>query len=323
MNTAVLLYKLWKDARWLLLGCFACEIGFSWLRIWFVSKMDTSRFRQILELLPGDIKALAPVDFDWLVTFPGRVSFTLDEPIVILCLILWAVARGSDIVSGELERGTLEMLLAQPLSRTKYFLCHSLITWLGIVVICSGVFCGMWLGTRTTQAKIQKFPSISIPLSKQEVPIPFAKPETTRVPMYEKVDVRLMIPAITVLSSMGLFFAAASAFVSAIDRFRWRTIGVMVTFYILESILRMISVTVASFGWCRYLTVFTMYEPSRCVEIADRQSSMSWSLLIPVAKGEGWMLGAGGAALIFCSLALVLWLLAWNHFRRRDLPAAI
>ena len=110
-----LLIKLWRDSRWLLLGCLSVEFAFAMLRVWFVSRLDGSRFQQILELLPGNIQKWTPVEFDWIVSYAGRISFTFQEPIVHFCLFVWCVARGSDAISGEIDRGTMEMLLSQPL----------------------------------------------------------------------------------------------------------------------------------------------------------------------------------------------------------------
>ena len=62
------------------------------------------QFRTILEQF-REFEKFAPIDFDALFTYPGRVGMTYDEPIVILCVIIWCISRGSDVVSGELGRG--------------------------------------------------------------------------------------------------------------------------------------------------------------------------------------------------------------------------
>ena len=77
---------------------------FAWVRVWVTSLLDMGQFRTILEQF-RDFEKFAPIDFDSLFTYPGRVGMTYDEPIVILCVVIWCISRGSDCVSGELGRG--------------------------------------------------------------------------------------------------------------------------------------------------------------------------------------------------------------------------
>ena len=46
-----------------------------------------------------------------------ELHWLLVDPVVVLTATVWGVTRGSDAVSGQLERGTLEMILAQPVRR--------------------------------------------------------------------------------------------------------------------------------------------------------------------------------------------------------------
>ena len=98
--TRVLLRKYVHDAKWLLIACGGTMFAFCWIRVWIVSRLDTGRFKAILDLLPYDWQRFTPVDFDWLITYTGRISLAWDELIVVLCVSIWAIARGSDCVSG-------------------------------------------------------------------------------------------------------------------------------------------------------------------------------------------------------------------------------
>ena len=55
MNRA-LLWKCFRESRWLLLSCTAAVYAFCWVRVWMVGRIDTERFGAILDLLPGDWK---------------------------------------------------------------------------------------------------------------------------------------------------------------------------------------------------------------------------------------------------------------------------
>ncbi|MEZ6108244.1 MAG: hypothetical protein R3B96_19610 [Pirellulaceae bacterium] len=173
MMTRTLLLKFWRDARWLLLGCCSVVSLFAMLRVWIVSQLDTQRFRQILELLPTDFRKLSPVDFDWAVSYTGRLSFLFEEPLVHLCLFVWCIARGSDAVSGELDRGTGEILFSQPLSRRRYLGLHIATTLLGVLTISTAVWLGQWVGIQLFSAKQLVYPSLSLGAPTWSVPLPF------------------------------------------------------------------------------------------------------------------------------------------------------
>ena len=113
MNRAFLLKSI-RDARLLLLACSAMLFAFSWIRIFIVASVEAGRFQKIARNLPDMIKRLSPVPIDELVSYPGLVGFTFEEPTVYLIMAVWATSRASDSVSGEIGRGTMELLLAHP-----------------------------------------------------------------------------------------------------------------------------------------------------------------------------------------------------------------
>ena len=123
-----LLRKYINESTLLFIGLVLGVLSFCYFRVRVVGKLDTAQFQQIMDLLPKDWRKFSSVDFDWLVSYLGRTSFTLDEPMLVLLISAWAIVRGSDVVSGELGRGTMEMFLAQPISRTRVFLHHAAYT---------------------------------------------------------------------------------------------------------------------------------------------------------------------------------------------------
>ena len=85
---------------------------FPWVRIWTVSQFELTGFAPLIEQFKA-FEKFAPVPLEQFLTYHGIIGITFDEPVVLLCLLTWSVARGTDVVSGELGRGTMEMLLAQ------------------------------------------------------------------------------------------------------------------------------------------------------------------------------------------------------------------
>ena len=147
-----LLNKSIGEARLLLLGASLVMFGFCWVRVWIVSLLPMERFKTILEQFQ-EFERFLPVPFEQLITYVGRIALTYDELIVVMCVAVWAIARGSDCISGELGRGTMEMLLAQPVSRLKILVMHGVTTTVGTATLALASWVGIWVGIHTTHTK--------------------------------------------------------------------------------------------------------------------------------------------------------------------------
>src|SRR5205085_11716340 len=110
----VLFKKCITETRLLFAGLGLLLFVFCWLRVFIVSRLQTSQFAAIVEQLWDQLKDFWPVPLDQLLTYTGRIAVGYNEPVVVFGASIFAIARGSDVVSGELSRGTMEMLLAQP-----------------------------------------------------------------------------------------------------------------------------------------------------------------------------------------------------------------
>ena len=86
-------------------------------------------------------------------TYPGRIALTYDELIVVMCIAIWSIARGSDLVAGELGRGTMEVLLAQPVSRLRVLLTQATVTTIGVAILAGASWLGIYAGIHTTHVK--------------------------------------------------------------------------------------------------------------------------------------------------------------------------
>ena len=320
-----LLKKCVHDTKWLLLGCSAAVLSFCWLRVWIVSRLDTSRFKTILDLLPGDWQRFTPVDFEWLVTYQGRVALAYDELIVVVCVSIWAISRGSDAVSGEIGRGTMEMLLSQPVGRAKLLWTNAGVTVAGVAAIAFAAWLGNWIGIQTTWIEERVMPEfqfpIPLPVVGSAIPIPFAKGEVQLTSMAEKINPALLLPASVNLFALGTMLAGFTTLMSSWDRYRWRTIGIVVGIYVVQVMIKLAGLASDNWEWLLYCSVFTAYEPEFMVRIADAspESVWSWTIVdksvtsVGPAAYHAVMLGVGGvsyvaSAIIFC---------------RRDIPAPL
>ena len=65
---------------------------------------------------------------------PPSVSIMMSfwsHPLIITIIAIWAIARGSIAVGAEVERGTLDLILSRPVSRTTYLFTHVLMAIFG------------------------------------------------------------------------------------------------------------------------------------------------------------------------------------------------
>ena len=128
MNRALLKKSLFESLL-LLVACAIAVYALCFLHVWFVSRLELSEFAKVIEPLWKKYNKFSPVSLDQLLTYPGRIARAYSEPMVTLCIAVWAIARGSDVVSGEVGRGSMEMLLSQPVSRVQVLLHHLFRHW--------------------------------------------------------------------------------------------------------------------------------------------------------------------------------------------------
>lgn len=320
MNRA-LWRKALHEAGPLWLVCAVLTGLFCGFRVWVVGLVDAGRFRQLIELLPEDWERFSPVDFDWVVSFVGRTSMTLDEPLLTMLVSGWVVVRGADLVAGEVGRGTMELLLAQPLSRRQLFLHQFAVQLAGLAALCLVVWLAMAAAVQFTQVRETLPPGLRIPFAGIRIPLPLGEAELVERPMREVVDARVFLPGVVNLFSFGVFFAGFAALVSSLDRFGWRACGVSVVAWFLFAMLKIASVATPALAWTGWLTVFSLYEPALHIQLAETDPAAWWRwvdahpgrdhAVFGLLQANFWLLAGG----VLAALA-GLW-----FFQRRDLPA--
>lgn len=316
-----LLKKSFLETRLLLACCVAWLFIFCWIRVWIVSRLERGRFQAILEQFGDIVSTFSPVSFAHLLSFTGRIAVGFDEALVVLVLLAFAITRGSDVVSGELNRGTMEILLAQPVRRFEVIVSQALVTVIGLFLLAAAVWWGTWLGIHTAQAKIERQPALNMPLG-YSVPLPFVKPTIEKVPMSSQVDARLYVPAAINLFCLGYSFAGLATLISACDRYRWRTVGLTIGILVLQMVSKVIGIASADWRWLKYSSLFTVYEPQKVVEIALNNPAALWSWSISVSEGQ-WVLGPLTYYSVLLAAGTLFYGLSIFAFSRRDLPAPL
>lgn len=254
-NTAIW-KKTWGDQRVLLLALMALWTGFPCLYIWLSAQIPMPAFQDVLlRAIPRDWQRLSGVPFTEVATHAGRVALAFVDPVVVLAATVWGITRGSDAVSGQLERGTMEMVLAAPVRRVAVFVTQALATTAAAALLCGVLFAAVWT---------------AIALG----------------PWAGKVDPLRFLPATANVFGLMVCIAGVSALVSAADSYRWRTVGILSGFYVFSILAKLVGRLSKPLWWVGYVSILNAYEPQRLVGDAAE----SWRLL---AVYDAVLIGVG------------------------------
>ena len=185
---------------------------------------------------------------------------------LILLMAAWAMIRGSDVVSGELSRGTMEMLLAQPICRREVYMQHAKYTVLGLLLLSLVLWLGMASGVWTASVKESTYPFIQIPVIGYRIPLQFLEPTVEEHRLTEYVNPAMYLPGILNLFSVSVFFAGFAAMCSAFDRYRWRSLGLLAAFFFVNASLKIVGKGSDRFSWMENTCVFGLYHPAGAIE---------------------------------------------------------
>jgi ABC-2 type transport system permease protein len=282
---------LWKkslnESRWLLLGCMAMMFSVHWLRVWISSFLPSHDLASMLSFLPDFVEPLLPVPYSQIATSAGKIAVAYDDPIVLLLVTVWAISRGSDAVSGEVNRGTMEMVLAQPVTRLGVLWTHAAMTLLGAAVLAATALLGTSVGFAT-------------------------------VTLEETISASIFLPAALNLFAVTVFLAGLTTMVSSGSNYRSHTIGIVGGFYAVSMVLKIVGRMAPGWKWLTYTSFFTPFEPQLLVS----QTAKAWTLWTPAAEGS-FELGGVGYDSILIGLGLASYAAATIIFYRRDLPAPL
>jgi ABC-2 type transport system permease protein len=319
-----LLQKCRLEARLLFAATWVLLFAFCWVRVFIVSRLQMSQFAAIIEQLWDQFKDFTPVPLDQLLSYTGRIAFGYNEPIVVFGVSIFAIARGSDAVSGELGRGTLEMLLAQPISRLQVLATQAAVTVGALAALAGATWAGTTAGIYTTYVKEDlPTPSLHIPGLGFSIPLALGKPEKVRIPMREKTEPAYFLAGALNLFCLGVALAGFSTLISSLDRYRWRTIGIVVAAYVIMLLLKILGQAIPEIAWLQKLSLFTAYEPQKFISIAVHEAPQLWSLVRFNAQGRFVEPGPAGYNLILLGVGMVSYVCAALAFARRDLPAPL
>jgi ABC-2 type transport system permease protein len=327
--TVTLVRKLLRDARWPLLAVCLLLFLFStlWVRVaWRVTTEVAPFFNLIARNSSIDQAAIEKVVFNG----PGKVSqavlggadirferptdFLVVEmlhPVVIILITLWAVGRTGGAVAGEIDRGTMELLLSQPVPRDRLIVAHLIVDLIVIPVIVASILLGTQLGLWFTGPFIENHDVFNdLPPAAQLI----AK---ANGPKELPVDTSGQWKAALNLCGLAFAISGVTLAVSSLGRSRWRALGWATLIVVVMFLVNVVGQLWEPVGRLRPFTLFFYYQPQTVwlkgtwmADVGEVFGLTKKLFLIPMVP----MLFAIGTAGYYFALRV---------FTKRDIPAPL
>jgi ABC-2 type transport system permease protein len=321
--TTVLLRKLLRDIRLqllviaLLLAAFECL----WVKITERITGEIVPFLGVQIPLPKVQETIFKGPGKIVRTFMGGERIKLDRamdvlsigyvhPLLQTILCIWAIGRAAGAIAGEIDRGTMELLLAQPLARYRVVLAHFLVDLLTIPVLCLALWGGTWLGAWLVgpiHVNVEELQDLPFPVRVDPEQI---DPEKLRISPEE------IGPALVNVGALVFAVSGCTMWLSACGRFRWRVLGGAVLLMLLQFLLNLLGQMWEALAFVRPLTVFYYYQPQQII------LSGTWTIDLSVWNAGQPLCHIPAIAVLF-AVGLAGYALALWTFNRRDLPAPL
>lgn len=250
--TRNLVLKLLRDVRWglLIVSLLLCAFQLLWARV-------TSRIAGPDQLLESFLElGLSVEDIRRrLFTGPGQIVQTLMggdririeraldmvtvsyvHPLTQVILCVWAIGRAAGAIAGEIDKGTMELLLAQPIRRGQVIAAHFIVDLITIPVLCLSMWAGTWIGV---------------------VLVGFLSPANPNL----RVDPWLFGPALLNVALLVFAMSGLTMWISSMGRFRWRVLGIAVLLGLVMFLVNVIGQIWEPAELLRPATVFYYYQP--------------------------------------------------------------
>lgn len=258
---------LWRKAisdAWLhLLISSLILIAFAWVFLWLMSQIQLGAAAALLKAMPPFFQKLLGIPVADLVTATGRTSILFVHVVTLLVCVGWAVGRGSDTISGEVGRGTMDLLASLPVYRPALLFPPAVVATVGTAILAASVLLGIALGLATLKM--------------------------------DDVTLTRFLPAVTNLFAMIFCLTGVTAFISSWSRDRWRTVFLAVGFFLVSFILEMIGRIWERGGWLEYFTFLSQFHPQEFTLLPEKAG---W----PLVRANLILLGIGLAAYLAAAL---------------------
>jgi len=321
--TLILIRKLLRDCRPALIA--VCLILFLFSALWVkitqrvtaditpffntvarVANLPPKLFEDVLFKGPGkvsqavlggaDLRFEKPMDF---------LAVGLLHPVVIILTGVWAIGRAGGAVAGELDRGTMELLLSQPIPRNRLILAHLVVDAIVIPTICLSFYAGTQFGLWVVGPFQIDYTTVRQALGREAPPALVASLGIPTEPETLAIDGSPQLPALSNLAALAFAISGITIALSAWGRSRWKVIGLAVLVILIMFIANVLGQLWDGVSFLRPFSVYYYYQPQKIMLRNE------WSTGPVPVVGMLLVVGAVGYGI------------ALRVFTKRDLPAPL
>ncbi|HWY88342.1 MAG TPA: ABC transporter permease subunit [Gemmataceae bacterium] len=202
------------------------------------------------------------------------ISISYVHPLTMFILSTWAIGRASGAIAGEIDRGTMELLLAQPIRRGQVVLGHLCVDMCTIPVLCLSMWAGTWLGV----CLVGFIGNANETLA---------------------VDPWVFGPGLVSVALLVFAISGLTMWLSSAGRFRWRVLGMAVVVALAQFLVNLIGQLWEPAAPLRPLTVYYYYQPQPIILETDWYEQGHVWLRMGVLAAVG-AVGYGMALWTFC-----------------------
>jgi ABC-2 type transport system permease protein len=238
------------ESRWTLAFSAGALFGLGWLSVYITSLRET-RIVQALGSV-GDDERVEWMRRLGLAKEPSSAEITMafwNHPIFIILIAIWGVSRGTAAVAAEVERGTMDLLLSRPVSRTTYLASQLVVTLAGLAILAAALALGgSWAVSHNV---LRSTPASGV----------------------------LIKPAVN-LAALGLPIYGYTLLASSLDTVRWRPtwIGSSLTLAGFIAFVVVMNPVFAEASWKPWVEAFTIFRAYRPVELVGAGETFAANL---------------------------------------------
>lgn len=244
-----LIRKNLLDARWVLVAIASTLFGLCWLLVFATHRIEVR----------GRVPEGVP-------TIQIEMNLWNNNPFILLLVGLWAISRGSAAVAGEIEKGSMDLVMSRPVRRSSFLIAQVVVAAVGLSLIGGAMVAGNLVGAHYNSLRS---PPSAFTLSK---------------------------PTLN-LAAFGWAVYGYSLLLSSFDLVRWRPImiasAVTLASYIAHVVANIPPLR-DEWGW---IDNFSMFKACNVVEVATKGETLAFN------AGLLGAIGASGIALGFVAFA--------------------
>jgi len=294
----VLLAKLLRDLRWplLLVGLLLLIYQVLWAKVTdqitgelvpsFTQYMPLEVVRAIF--FQGPVKIIEAIIGGEMISLEkpqDMLTIGYVHPVIQTIFCIWAIGRAASALAGEVDRGSMDLLLAQPIARWQVVTTHLAVDAVTIPVLCISLFSGTWIGTRLVGLG--------------------------------DVDLTPFLPPLAAAAALMFAVSGYSIALSAVGRFRSRVISLALGITLAQFVVNLMGQLWDGLSPWRMFTVFYYYQPQQII-LRGR-----WTVPVLQNPVTGVYLAEVHVLAVLVTVGVLGYLYALFTFCRRDLPAAI